>query len=213
MRDLILIGGGEHARVVIEAARSVPERWRVLGFLDPSPCEETATRMNAPHLGDDDDFSRYPDAAIVLGVGVRGLDTRRQQIVAKAGVPLARWAIIIHQNALMSPTVQIGAGSVILAGAVINTGARIGSHCIVNTQACVEHDAELGDFVHAAPGSMVGGGATVGAESYLGMGSIVRDHVMLGNGCLVGMGAVVTKSCEPAGVLFGLPAKNAASRT
>lgn len=213
MRDLILIGGGEHARVVIEAARSVPERWRVLGFLDPSPCEETATRMNAPHIGDDDDFSRYPDAAIVLGVGVRGLDTRRQNIVAKTGVPLARWAIIIHQNALVSPTAQIGAGSVILAGAVINTGARIGSHCIVNTQACVEHDAELGDFVHAAPGSIVGGGATVGTGSYLGMGSLVRDHVTLGNGCLVGMGAVVTKSCEAAGVLFGLPAKNAASWT
>ena len=38
---LIVVGGGEHARVVIEAARSQPARWEILGFTDPRPCPET----------------------------------------------------------------------------------------------------------------------------------------------------------------------------
>src|ERR1700676_2242430 len=46
MRDLIVIGGGEHARVVIEAALTVPGQWHVVGFVDPSACEETAARLN-----------------------------------------------------------------------------------------------------------------------------------------------------------------------
>jgi acetyltransferase EpsM len=208
MRNLIFLGGGEHARVVIEAAHSVSESWRILGFLDPSPRDETQARMSTPHLGGDDCLARYPDAAVVLGVGARGLDKGRQRLVARTGAALSRWAVVIHRTAYVSPSAQIGAGSVILAGAVINSGARIGCHCIVNTHACIEHDVELGDFVHAAPGSIVGGGARVGAESYLGMGSLVRDHITLGGACLVGMGAVVTQSFAARSVLLGVPARN-----
>lgn len=91
---------------------------------------------------------------------------------------------------------------------MVNSGARIGYHCIINTRAIIEHDAELGNFVHAGPGSVVGGGATIGAESYLGMGALVRDHRTIGRSCLVGMGAAVTMSFGEGLMLVGVPAKN-----
>jgi acetyltransferase EpsM len=208
MRDLIIIGGGEHARVVIEAALSVPDRWRVVGLVDPMACEETVARMNVPRLGDDDCLARFPDAALILGQGTQGPDDRRQRLVARTGAAPERWAVVIHNVAWVSPTADLGPGSVVLAGAVVNSGARIGHHCIVNTHACIEHDVMLGDFVHAAPGSIVAGGATVGKLSYLGMGSLVRDHRTIGQASLVGMGAVVTKSFEGGAVLVGVPARN-----
>jgi acetyltransferase EpsM len=207
MQDLIVVGGGEHARVVIEAAQSVPERWRILGFIDPAPCEETASRMRLPRLGDHDSLARYSQAAFVLGVGSRGIDGRRRPVVEQIGALPARWAIVIHRTAWVSPTADLGAGSVVFAGAAINTGARIGSHCIVNTHACVEHDAALGDFAHAGPGSVVAGGARVGADSYLGIGSLVRDHRTIGRNCLVGMGAAVTTNYGDGVTLLGVPAR------
>jgi acetyltransferase EpsM len=205
MRDLIVVGGGGHARVVIEAALST--QWHILGFVDPAPCEETQSRLSVPWLGDDDALTRHPEAALVLGIGNVGVGDHRAKLASKIGGSPGRWATLIHRAACVSSTAKIGPGTVVLAGAVINSGARIGSHCIVNSNACVEHDATLGDFVHAGPGSVVAGGATVGGLTYLGMGALVRDHIALGYSCLVGMGAVVTKSFGDGAALVGIPAK------
>lgn len=206
MRDLIIIGGGEHARVVIEAARSLAD-WNVLGFVDPLPCDETAARMKVARLGDDEAIGRHSSAALMLGIGTAGLDDRRQKAVASLGAAPERWATVIHATAWVSPTATLGAGSVVLAGAVINSGVRVGRHCIINSRACIEHDATLGDFVHAAPGSIVAGGAGVGDGSYLGIGSLIRDHRTIGRRCLVGMGAAVTGDFGDGAVLVGIPAR------
>ena len=206
MQDLIIIGGGEHARVVIEAARSLAA-WNVLGFVDPLPCDETVARMKVARLGDDEAIGRHPKAALVLGIGTAGLDDRRQKAVTSLGAAPERWATVIHAAAWVSPTASVGAGSVVLAGAVINSGARIGQHCIVNSRVCIEHDATLGEFVHAAPGCIVAGGAGVGDGSYLGIGSLIRDHRTIGRACLVGMGAAVTGNFGDGAVLVGVPAR------
>lgn len=45
----------------------------------------------------------------------------------------------------------------VMAGAVINSGAVIGKHCIVNTGAAIDHDCVVGDYVHIAPGAHISG--------------------------------------------------------
>ena len=207
MRDLIVIGGGEHARVVMEAASSDPAQWNVLGFVAPSHCQETVERLHLPRLGGDENLVKYPNAALILGIGSVGVNTLRQEVVARLSVAHNRWAVVIHPRASISPSAKIDRGSVVLPGAVVNTGARIGSHSIINSNACIEHDATLGSFVHAAPGSIVAGGASIGDGCYLGMGSLVRDHISIGRSCLVGMGAVVTKNSRSKSLLIGVPAK------
>jgi acetyltransferase EpsM len=205
MRDLIVIGGGEHARVVIETARAAG--WKVIGFVDPTACEETQSRLNIAWLGDDNAVPRHADVAVVLGMGSVDVGFRRQKIVASINLPSARWATVIHPMAAVSPTAALGAGTVVFAGAIVSSSARVGEHCILNHNVVVDHDAALGGFVHASPGSVVAGGTAVGDGSYIGMGALVRDHITLGRNCLVGMGAVVTKSFADGIVLIGAPAK------
>jgi acetyltransferase EpsM len=212
MRELIVIGGGEHARVVMEAASSDPVQWNVLGFVAPSHCQETVERLQLPRLGGDESLVEYPNAALILGIGSIGVNTLRQEVVARLAVAHDRWAVVVHPMAFVSPTAKIDRGSVVLAGAVVNTGARIGSHSIINSNACIEHDATLGSFVHAAPGSIVAGGASIGDGCYLGMGSLVRDHISIGQSCLIGMGAVVTKTSRSESLLIGVPAKRTGLR-
>jgi acetyltransferase EpsM len=207
MRDLIVIGGGEHARVVIDAARAASNGWRVVGFVDPLPCEETQSRFGTPRLGDDTVVPRHENVELVLGVGSFDVGLHRQNIVARIKAPSARWATIVHPSAVVSPTATLGAGTVVFAGTIVASGARVGEHCILNHNVVVDHDATLGDFIHASPGSIIAGGAAVGDGSYIGMGALVRDHITLGRNCLVGMGAVVTKSFGDGIVLLGVPAK------
>ena len=38
-QELIVIGGGEHAGVLIDTAMSLPEIWNVIGFVNQMPYE------------------------------------------------------------------------------------------------------------------------------------------------------------------------------
>jgi UDP-3-O-[3-hydroxymyristoyl] glucosamine N-acyltransferase len=96
---------------------------------------------------------------------------------------------------------------VVLAGAVVNTGARIGNHCIVNSGSIVEHDCELGEFAQVGPGAAVGGGARIGPGAYLGLGCRVRDHRTIGARALVAMGAVVVRDVADDERVAGVPAR------
>lgn len=207
-KNLIVIGGGGHARVVIEAARTRPDLWNVIGFTDPQPCEETCDRLDIDHLGDDDGYA--PSRLYswyVLGVGGVGVSAVRKNLVERYGDAGSRWAAVIHAEATVSPTADIGAGTVIFAGAVVNVGARIGEHCVINTGAIVEHDVVVGSFTQVGPGAAIGGGASVGAGSYLGLGCRIRDHIRIGHRVLVGMGAVVVADVEDELAVAGVPAQ------
>ena len=206
----MVIGGGEHARVVIEAARSQGELWDVRGFVDPSAGEETSARLGVSRLGDDD-WARQAASSpaspwFVLGVGAVGVSRSRAQIVARYDGHSPRWAVVVHATAWVSPTAILEAGAVVMAGAVVQGGARVGAHVVVNTGAIVEHDVVVGAFAQLGPGAVVGGGTSIGSGAYLGLGCRVRDHVRVGDEALAGMGAVVVEDVEAGAVVMGVPA-------
>lgn len=203
---IVIIGGGEHARVLIEALRSGPFAERLLGFVDPAPCER-AQALGVARLGGDGALPAHRGALGVLGFGAVDDRTRRREVVQRLDGVLQGWACVVHHTAWISPTATLGAGSVVLAGAVVQTGARIGVHCVVNDGAVIEHDVVLGDFVQVGPRAAIGGGATVGPDAYIGLGASVRDHVSVGAGALVGMGAVVVDNVVAGARVMGVPAR------
>ncbi len=215
-RPLLLIGGGEHARVVADAAATDPGGWHVVGFTDPRADLPALGPSAAAHLGDDPSglagFATTPSddrPALILAVGTVGDPGGRrrvaQSIEALAG--WACWAVVVHATAWVSPSAELGDGTVVLAGGIVNAGASVGSHAVVNSRAVIEHDVRIGSFVHVGPGAVVGGGARIGSDVTIGMGALVRDHIAVGDGATIGMGAVVVADV-PAGVtVAGSPAR------
>ena len=208
MPDLVVIGGGEHARVVAEAAASRPEQWRVIGFVDHQPCPETERRLGLRALASEDEALRETGRAwFVLGIGrIRSAPLRRE-LVTRYSAAGARWATVVHATAWVSPTATVAPGAVVFAGAVVQTGATLGAHAVVNTSAIIEHDVSVGDFTLVAPGVAIGGGTAIGSDSYLGLGCRIRDHLQIGSGVTVGMGAVVTRSVRDGVTVTGVPAR------
>jgi acetyltransferase EpsM len=206
-QELIIIGGGEHARVVAEAAQSVAGRWRILGFVDPLPCAETCARSDLIRLGNDDALAEHRDALAVLGFGGLGKGKARAHAVARASKLVKGWASIVHDRAWVSPTAVVEPGAVVMAGAVVQTGATIGAHAIVNSGAVVEHDVVIGDFAQISPGAIIGGAGRVGRHAFLGLGAVVRDHIEVGEGSTIGMGAAVVANVPSGAVVMGVPAK------
>jgi sugar O-acyltransferase (sialic acid O-acetyltransferase NeuD family) len=203
---LIVIGGGEHARVVMDAIQSRGS-YELLGFTDPEPCDETTRRLGVPRLGDEAALASHAGALGVLGFGALATRPRRVEAVEGLTSRLGGWGTVVHATAWVSPSAVIGPGAVILARAVVQTGARIGAHCVVNTGAIVEHDAVLGDHAQLAPGVILGGGARVGRLAYLGLGAVVRDHTAVGAEATVGMGAVVVADVAEGATVLGVPAR------
>lgn len=82
------------------------------------------------------------------------------------------FAILAHPSAHITQSVQIGIGTVVMAGAIIQTDVTIGKHCIINTGAQLDHHCKIGDYAHIAPGCVLCGSVTVGDGAFLGAGCI-----------------------------------------
>jgi sugar O-acyltransferase (sialic acid O-acetyltransferase NeuD family) len=213
-KDLVVLGGGGHAGVVIQAAQSRPKEWNVVGFVDPSAGDATAGRLGVQHLGEDDikiaGDPAFRNCSFVLGLGSTFEARARREVVSRTRLAPERWATVLHAGAWVAPSAVLGPGTVVLATAVVNPGAVVGAHGIVNTGAIVEYDAALGAYVHAAPAAVVGARTKIGDGAYLGMGCRIRERLSLGANVRVGMGAVVLRSVAEGRVVIGVPAKDMA---
>lgn len=199
---LALVGGGEHAAVVLDALRAGDRD--VAGVVSPS--EADAVRLGLPWLGDDAAFlASRRDLECVIGVG--GPPDLREKISKRYEKSGFRFASVVHPRAIVASSALLGEGVAVLAGAIVNPRAQLGRHAIVNSGSIIEHDGVLGDFSHAAPGTVTGGGVRVGACVHLGLGCRVRDHVRVGDGATVGMGAVVVRDVEAGSTVVGVPAR------
>jgi len=205
---LIVIGGGEHARVVIETAILDNNAWEILGFIDPQDDKESEKRFNIIRLGDDSDIpeliKKFPTCKFICGIGD---NTQRRKIIDKIDIPNDRWTTIIHPAAEISPNAIIAKGCVVLSRAIIQTGVILNEHVIVNSGAIIEHDVEVGQFSHIAPGVVAGGGVKIGIDAFIGLGSRIRDHITIGKGVTVGTGSVVVTDIIEGETVVGVPAR------
>lgn len=202
---VVVIGGGEHAHVVAEAAQL--GGLELEGYLNSVAAPELMTSI--PYLGRDDVAEALARTGSRFIVGIGGLtDTTTRRAVVQAFDSVgAVWTTVVHPSALVSPNSHIDAGGFVGAAAVVNGRARIGRHVIVNTGAIIEHDVEIGDHAIIGPGVTIGGGTVVEAGSVIGLGASVRDHITIGAGTLVAMGAVVTRATRPGARVMGVPAR------
>lgn len=176
---LLLIGCGGHARSLIDVVES-SGRWHVLGLvgLAEQVGEEV---LGYPVLGCDQDLPSLSQqcAHALLAVGQIGYSTQRQRL----GVELKRLAfslpVVISSRAHVSGHAQLGAGTSVGHGVIVNAGACVGDHCILNSNALIEHDAVIGDYCHISTGALVNGGAKIGTGSFIGSGAVLREGLNL----------------------------------
>ncbi len=114
----------------------------------------------------------------------------------------------VHPSAQVGRGVTIGRGSVIMAGAVINSDSRIGRNVIVNTRAGIDHDCVIGDGVHLAPGTILCGSVTIGDGTFVCAGSTIIPNLSIGSNVTIGAGSTVIRDVPDGVTIMGSPAKS-----
>lgn len=195
--EVIVIGGGGHAKVVIDCIQSAGDI--VSGILDDG-LGVGDTVLNIPVLGRIYDYIKYPENKFIIAIGDNIIRRRIAETIQ------AEWYTAIHPRAVVSQYAHIGAGTVVMPNAVINAGASVGEHCIINTGAVVEHDNRIEDYVHISPAAALGGTVCIGKETHVGIGVSVKNNIQICGGCVIGAGAVVVKNITESGTYVGIPA-------
>lgn len=203
MKGLLIAGAGGHGKVVAEAAQAAG--WTRIAFVDDRHAQLTEI-LGWPVLGGIDDaprfHSEYPDTVVAIGHAETRL--RLMDRLAAQGFDLP---VVIHPSAWVSPSAELGDGSVVFAMAAVNACTVIGRGGIVNTGATVDHDCRIGEGVHVCPGAHVAGDVMLDDAVWVGIGASVVNGLHVGRNAIIGAGAAVVSDVGEGMTVAGVPAK------
>lgn len=194
--NITLYGASGHCKVIIDILQQ--NNQIITAIIDDAPKTNTILGINVINSSEFD-FSNVQN--MILAIGNNKV---RKKLASKL---TANFVTTIHPKAIISNSVIIGEGSVIMAGAIINPDTKIGNHCIINTGSVVEHDCVISDFVHISPNASLAGGVVVGEGSQIGIGASVIQGIKIGKEVTVGAGAVIIRDVPDYSVVVGNPGR------
>lgn len=204
---LVIFGASGHAKVVIDLVER-QGTLRIAQLADDNPALHGRPFFGYPVLGGRRELlAQYTGQPLQLLVAI-GNNRIRAELAAWAeaqGFGLA--APAIHPSVQLARGAVAGAGSVLMAGSVINADAAIGHNVIVNTGATIDHDCRIGDNAHVAPGATLCGNVTVGDGTLVGAGAVILPNLTLGANVVVGAGATIISNVPDGCTVVGTPAR------
>lgn len=200
MKKLVIIGASGHGKVVADIAQK--NGYNEILFLDDN--DKLTNCGEFPVKGRVKDYFLHMDGDFIVAIGNANIRENIQDMLQQANCSMAT---LIHPDAVVSNTVTVGRGTVIMAGVVINAYSQIGEGCIINTCSSIDHDCIVYNYVHISVGSHLAGTVEIGEKTWIGAGATVINNIKICEECMIGAGAVVVKSIDKAGMYMGLPAK------
>jgi sugar O-acyltransferase (sialic acid O-acetyltransferase NeuD family) len=188
---LILIGAGGHARSCIDVIEQ--QGYFQIAGLVGLPEQQHSQHLGYAVIGEDSNLPALAKIHRHALIAVGQIKTAEQRMcLYKQATQLGlQLPIIIAPTAHVSCHATLGAGTIVMHGAIINAGARVGNNCIINSRALLEHDTSIEDHCHISTGAILNGEVMVGAASFIGSGCVIKHGIAIGNGCVVGMGLTV----------------------
>ena len=208
MKNIIIIGSSGHAKVVIDIVEK-ENKYNIIGLIDKSRKigEET---LGYKIIGKEEDIPNLiKKNNLAGGIIARGDNWVRSKIYEKIKSlePKFKFVKTKHPNTQIAKNVQIGNGTAIMAGAIINSNSSVGDNCILNTNSSLDHDGFMDDFSSLAPNATTGGNVKIGKFSAILLGASIIHKITIKEQTIVGAGSVVLKDIPAFSIVFGVPAK------
>jgi len=218
-KKIIIFGGGSHAKVIFHQIIE-NKKYLFIGFVDDAKKKGelifSFNKKNYYNLGSIDDLDLkgkklksnniLNNISGIIGVGLNYLRKKIYNDVIKLNKKF-RWEVIRSNTSIINKDIEIGEGSLIMPGVIVNSGTIIGKHCIINTSSSIDHDNHFENFSSCGPGVITGGNVKLGELSHIGIGSVVKNNIKIGHNTVVGGNSFVNKNCGNNYFFYGTPIK------
>ena len=203
--DVLIIGAGNHAKVVIDILEENREH-NIIGLLDDNEGIHGEYLLDKEILGSIEKLKEFSplETRFIISIGDNKVRHKLYDKLLRMNFSPIN---VISKHAIISQFAKLGNGLIINAGANIHPDALIQNNIIIGMNATISHDVVIEDSVHISPGVHLTGSVHVENNVDIGTGAVVIPGVKIGRNSIIGAGAVVTKNVKENAVAVGVPAK------
>jgi len=140
LKEIIVIGGGGHARSVIDVLET-EGKYKIAGIVDNN-IPVGIKVFDYEVIGNDNDLKKLREKYEYAVIGVGQIKTPKIRIKLFETLKGFNFKlpVIVSPRAYVSKYAEIGEGTVVMHDVLVNSNAKIGKNCIINTKALIEHD-------------------------------------------------------------------------
>jgi sugar O-acyltransferase (sialic acid O-acetyltransferase NeuD family) len=191
MNDIIVIGGGGHAKSCIDIIEK-NNNFKIAGIIE-KPNFKNESVLGYEVLGDDSDLEKLIKFYKYAFIGIGQISDHLPRLkmykkLTSIGYNLPK---IISKDCLISKHAKVGEGSIVMNGSLINVNAEIGENCIINSKSLIEHDAKINNNCHISTGCIINGNVTVEPNTFIGSNTVVRESLTIGKNSVISFGSKV----------------------
>jgi acetyltransferase EpsM len=197
MENIAIIGAGGHAKIIVDLINEL-NIYKIIGFYDDS---QKAKLYDIKYLGNTKNIDETIENVIIA----IGNDELRKKIYEENKD--LKWCSLIHPSSKVSKHATIFPGTVVCAGAVIQTDVIIGKHCIINTNCNIDHESIIGNFTSISPSATICGQVNIGNSAFIGANATIIQNIKIGNNSIIGAGSVIINNVNNDCKVVGNPGR------
>ncbi len=202
-KKVILIGYSGHAYVVADIA--IENHYDIIGYTEKIRTQNNPFDLNyAGYEGDIDFFENNKEIGFIIGIGNNLIREKIYNLITSKNKEVTT---LISNTASISHSVRIDNATFVNRNVSINALAKIGKNVILNTACVIEHECEISDSVHIAPGAVLAGNVLVGERTFIGANCVIKQGVKIGKDVFVGAGTVVLSDIPDGKKIVGNPSR------
>ncbi|MDA8926831.1 NeuD/PglB/VioB family sugar acetyltransferase [Gammaproteobacteria bacterium] len=192
-KDIILIGAGGHAISCIDVIEK-EGKFKIVGIIGTKD-EVGKNILGYEVIGTDKDLTKLvkgcKNACITIGqIKDATLRLTLFNNLLKIGFSLPS---IKSPCSYISKHANLGMGTIVMHGVIINAGAIIGDNCIINSRALIEHGVEIGRNCHISTNSIINGNVKIKDNCFIGSCAVIRESIKIGSNVFIAMHSSIFK--------------------
>jgi sugar O-acyltransferase (sialic acid O-acetyltransferase NeuD family) len=188
---LVIIGAGNHGKLVSEAFQSCNE------YLPICYAEENENLIGCECDGlpiiSFKTLVRLAEDGVLMNCFVAiGNNSKRKDVVERLSkFESIRFPSLVSPGSVLARSVEIGDGCFVGLGAILGSNVRLHRGSIVCQGSSISHDCILKDFCSVADGSVLGGSVKVGPRALIGINVAVNKDIVIGEDATILSGVAV----------------------
>ncbi|MDR3156983.1 MAG: acetyltransferase [Lactobacillales bacterium] len=194
MENILIYGISQEAQQ-IKYYLDLEKQKKVVAFVVDRDYMKTKTLLGLPVIEFENITQVYPQDkySIIISFGYKNMVRNRQKKFEQVR-NLGYKILSFISNKAHVFTDEVGEGTIIFPGVVIEPFVRIGKGNFFESSVTIAHHSQIGNFNYFSPGATVCGDTNIKDNCFLGAGSVVGNSLTMEPLTCVGAGCTITKS-------------------